>query len=101
MAISAMRRHLPGWRIIEPEGGLGLWVETDLDGADDVEVMATAIANGVSIDPGCMFRPDGHGNPPAFRISYAHAPLAELDEGIRRLARATRSFRRSDRDHAA
>lgn len=101
MAISAMRRHLPSWRITEPEGGLGLWVETDLDGADDVEVMATAIANGVSIDPGCMFRPDGQSNPPAFRISYAHAPLTELDEGIRRLARATRSFRRSDRDHAA
>ncbi len=100
-AIAALRRYLPSWRITEPEGGLGLWVETDLDGADDVEVMATAIANGVSIDPGCMFRPDGQGQPTAFRISYAHAPLAELDEGIRRLARATRSFRRSDRDHAA
>jgi 2-aminoadipate transaminase len=100
LAIEALRRHLPSWRVIEPEGGLTLWTESDLDG-DDVEVMATAIANGVAVDPGCIFRPSGQASPMAFRISYAAAPLADLEEGIRRLARATRSFRRCDRDHAA
>lgn len=100
IAIDAVRRHLPSWRVTEPEGGLTLWMESDLDG-DDVEVMATAIANGVSIDPGCIFRPSGQGSPLAFRLSYAAAPLCDLEEGIRRLARATRSFRRCDRDHAA
>jgi 2-aminoadipate transaminase len=100
IAIDALRRHLPSWRVFEPEGGTGVWVESDLDG-DDVEVMATAIANGVSVDPGCVFRPGGQGSPMAFRLSFAAAPLVDLEEGIRRLARATRSFRRCDRDHAA
>jgi DNA-binding transcriptional MocR family regulator len=94
-AIDAVHRHLPGWQVREPEGGLALWAESDLEG-DDVDVVTAAILHGVAIDPGCAFRPDGQGNPLAFRISFAHTAIAELEEGIRRIARAARSYRRCD-----
>lgn len=100
LTLAALRRHLPSWQVVEPEGGLAIWAESDLDG-DDVEVMAAAISNGVAIDPGCLFRPSGQGTPMAFRLSFAQAPQSDIEEGIRRLARATRSYRRCDREHAA
>jgi 2-aminoadipate transaminase len=98
IVIAAIHHHLPGWQVREPEGGLAVWAESDLEG-DDVEVAAAAIKSGVAIDPGCIFRPDGQGTPLAFRISCAHTRLADLDEGIRRLARAARKFRRCDPDN--
>lgn len=96
--IAAIRHHLPSWQVCEPEGGLAVWAESDLEG-DDVDVVTTAIKHGVAIDPGCVFRPDGQGTPLGFRISYAHARLTELEEGVRRLARAARRYRRCDPDN--
>jgi 2-aminoadipate transaminase len=98
--VAALRRHAPSWRFAEPEGGFSLWVETDLEG-DDVVVLEAAVAAGVSVDPGRMFRPGGEAGPVAFRISFSHAPIATLDEGVRRLVRAARPFRRCDRTIAA
>lgn len=96
--IAAIRHHLPGWQVREPEGGLALWAESDLEG-DDVDVVEAAVKQGVAIDPGCVFRPDGQGSPVCFRISYANARTSDLEEGIRRLARAARKYRRCDPDN--
>lgn len=96
--IAAIHHHLPGWQVREPEGGLAVWAESDLEG-DDVAVVTAAIKQGVAIDPGCVFRPDGQGTPLGFRISFAHARLTDLEEGIRRLSRAARKFRRCDPDN--
>lgn len=96
--IEAVHHHLPGWQVREPEGGLAVWAESDLEG-DDVEVVTAAIKQGVAIDPGCVFRPDGQGTPLGFRVSYAHTRQADLEEGIRRLARAARKYRRCDPDN--
>jgi 2-aminoadipate transaminase len=96
--VAAIHHHLPGWQVCEPEGGLAVWAESDLEG-DDVEVVTTAIKHGVAIDPGCVFRPDGQGTPLGFRISFAHTRPADLEEGIRRLARAARKYRRCDPDN--
>ncbi len=96
--IAAVHHHLPGWQVREPEGGLAVWAESDLEG-DDVEVVTIAIKHGVAIDPGCVFRPDGQGTPLGFRISFARARIAELEEGVRRLSRAARRFRRCDPDN--
>ncbi|HUQ05127.1 MAG TPA: aminotransferase class I/II-fold pyridoxal phosphate-dependent enzyme [Kofleriaceae bacterium] len=96
--VDAIHHHLPGWQVLEPEGGLAVWAESDLEG-DDVDVVMTAINQGVAIDPGCVFRPDGQGTPLGFRISFAHTRTVDLEEGIRRLARAARKYRRCDPDN--
>jgi 2-aminoadipate transaminase len=96
--IDAIHHHLPGWQVCEPEGGLSVWAESDLEG-DDVEVVTEAMQHGVAIDPGCVFRPDGQGSPMDFRISFAHTRQADLEEGVRRLARAARKYRRCDPDN--
>lgn len=96
----ALRRHVPSWRFAEPEGGFSVWVETDLEG-DDADVLAAAVAAGVSFDPGRMFRPGGEVEPLAFRLSYSHAPIHALDDGVKRLAQAARRFRHCDRVFAA
>jgi len=98
IVIAAIHHHLPGWQVREPEGGLAVWAESDLEG-DDVDVVTAAITCGVAVDPGCVFRPDGQGTPLGFRISYAHTRLPDLEEGIRRLSRAARKYRRCDRDN--
>lgn len=96
----ALRRHVPSWRFAEPEGGFSVWVETDLEG-DDADVLAAAVAAGVSFDPGRMFRPGGETWPLAFRLSFSHAPIHALEDGIKRLAQAARRFRHCDRVFAA
>jgi 2-aminoadipate transaminase len=85
----ALRRRAPGWRFADPDGGFSVWVETDEDG-DDVELLARAIAAGVSFDPGRLFRPDHAAVPIAFRLSFSHAAVASIDEGVRRLVDAFR-----------
>jgi 2-aminoadipate transaminase len=90
--ISAVRRRAPSWRFAEPEGGFSIWVETDETG-DDVELLSRAIADGVSFDPGRLFRPSHAGTPIAFRLSFSHAPVHAIDEGVRRLVTAFRRHR--------
>ncbi|HVV81532.1 MAG TPA: PLP-dependent aminotransferase family protein [Kofleriaceae bacterium] len=98
---ASLARRLPSWRALEPEGGLSVWVETDL-GGDDVAFLATAVAQGVAFDPGSMFRASpASGQPIAMRLSFSHAPFDQLDLAVRRLERAARSFRRARDAHAA
>ncbi|GIF03408.1 transcriptional regulator [Actinoplanes siamensis] len=87
--LCALRRHLPGLvpaRI--PRGGLHLWVRLP-DGADDTRVAARAAAEGVIVFPG---RPWFAAEPPAphLRLTYAAAAPDQMDEAVRRLARALR-----------
>lgn len=98
VVIAAVHHHLPGWHVCEPEGGLAVWAESDLEG-DDLDVVTKAIQHGVAVDPGCVFRPDGQGTPLGFRLSFARARIADLEEGVRRLARVARNFRRCDPDN--
>ncbi len=90
--MGALRRHLPGVRFREPEGGFSIWVETDDDG-DDVALLEAAIAAGASVDPGRMFRATGESSPVAFRISFSHPPAGLIDEGVQRLAAALKAWR--------
>jgi 2-aminoadipate transaminase len=93
---TALRRACPELRFRDPEGGFSIWVETDETG-DDVALLEAAIAAGVSLDPGCTFRCDGATSHVAFRLSYSHAAMCDLDEGPRRLARALAAWRRGPR----
>lgn len=95
--VASLRRHLPGWRAVAPQGGLSLWVETDL-GGDDVDLLEAAVAHGVAVDPGGMFRAAPVADAPtALRLSFSHAPCGQLDEAVRRLARAALAYRRGHR----
>jgi 2-aminoadipate transaminase len=91
--LTAVRRHLPAWRCDEPEGGFALFLESDEPG-DDLALLETATRHGVSFDPGRIFRPNGSGAPLGLRLCFSNAGARELDEGVRRLARAWDAYRR-------
>ena len=97
--VRAVRRHLPDWRCDEPEGGFALFLETDEPG-DDFVLLEMATRHGVSFDPGRAFRPDNGSSPLALRLCFSYAHARDLDEGVRRLARAWDAYRR-ERDRAA
>lgn len=89
----ALKRWLPGWRAEAAEGGFALFAESDEPG-DDAALLEIATAHGVSFDPGRIFRPDEAETPLALRLCFSSARAAELDEGVRRLARAWDDYRR-------
>lgn len=86
----ALRAHLPSARFRDPEGGFSIWLELDAacDDASERALLAAAVAEGTSFDPGSMFRVDGSASPLALRVSFSHAPPEALAEGARRLGRA-------------
>ncbi|KQV04474.1 MULTISPECIES: PLP-dependent aminotransferase family protein [unclassified Kitasatospora] len=82
--LARLRPELLGERI--SPGGYHLWLRL-ADGTDDRELAAAARRNGVAVTPG---RPYFAAEPPAphLRLSYAASRnLADLTEGITRLAR--------------
>jgi DNA-binding transcriptional MocR family regulator len=83
--VAALARHAPALvPAAVPAGGLHLWVALP-DGADDVALAAAAAARDVVVFPG---RPWFPAEPPGafLRLTFAAAPPAALDEGVRRLA---------------
>jgi 2-aminoadipate transaminase len=83
----ALRATLPGWRFSHPEGGFSIWVEAD-GLADETELLAEATRQGVSFDPGSLFRPTGRHRPLALRLCFSAAAGPALVEAVQRLARA-------------
>ncbi|MER7008117.1 PLP-dependent aminotransferase family protein [Dactylosporangium sp. NPDC000555] len=87
--LDAIRRHLPELPPPPvPRGGLHAWLRLP-DGADDVAVTTAAAARQVVVFPGRPWyaaEPDA----PYLRLTFAAAPPYQLDEGVRRLARALR-----------
>jgi 2-aminoadipate transaminase len=88
----AVRRHAPGLRFREPEGGLSLWAELD-EAGDELALLEEALAAGVMVDPGSAFRP-APGAALALRISFSNAPPDLLAQGAARIARALACWRR-------
>jgi DNA-binding transcriptional MocR family regulator len=85
--LTALSRHLPSLvPAAIPRGGLHLWAPLP-DGTDDVAIAAAAAAEGVVVFPG---RPWYAAEPPGpyLRLTYAAAPPEQMDEAVRRLARA-------------
>jgi 2-aminoadipate transaminase len=83
--MEALRRRLPSWRFVEPEGGFSVWVQPDGDG-DDAALLALSVGEGVGFDPGRSFR--ARPGPLALRLCFSSVDEREIDEGIQRLARA-------------
>ncbi|HVY47963.1 MAG TPA: PLP-dependent aminotransferase family protein, partial [Minicystis sp.] len=94
--VAALRRAFPSFRVSEPEGGFSVLVETGEPG-DDAALLEHATRHGVAFDPGRLFRHDERSSPIAMRVCYALAPPRDLEEGVRRLARAWDAYRASRR----
>lgn len=96
MLASALRRLLPSFGFREPEGGFSIWATSE-EGGDDVELLATALRHGVTVDPGRDFRPGGESEPIALRLAFSSIPPDAIVEAVGRLARAFHSFVRARR----
>jgi 2-aminoadipate transaminase len=96
--VTALRRHLPSWRFVEPDGGFSIFVDTGVRG-DDVGFLEVASAHGVSFDPGRIFRVQPH-ETIELRVCFSGADEELLEEGARRLARAWRAFTAGSRASA-
>jgi 2-aminoadipate transaminase len=96
MLASALRRLLPSFSFREPEGGFSIWVTSE-EGGDDVELLATALRHGVTVDPGRDFRPGGESEPIALRLAFSSIPPGAIFDAVGRLARAFHAFVRARR----
>jgi 2-aminoadipate transaminase len=83
--IGALERHLPEATWSEPEGGYFLW----LDLPSDVQTVDLR-AEGVTFVPGADFFA-GPGGESAIRLAFSYVSVAEVEEGVRRLASAVRA----------
>ena len=83
----SLGRQLAGVLTFElPPGGMSLWARVDA-GLDTEAWAARALNGGVLVDPGRRF--DFHEQPlPNLRLGYSSLDEQELDEAVRRLARA-------------
>ena len=82
--LAALERSLPeGSAWTRPQGGFFTWLT--LPGADSVQIARRAAEQGVGVVPGTLFFPDGRGVD-TMRLSYSMVDLAQIDEGINRLA---------------
>ena len=88
---AAMAQHLADlfdWDI--PSGGMFVWA-TARDPAIDTDLLLReALAHGVCVTPSSVFDPEGR-NRRAIRLNFTLNDPEKLAEGVRRLARATRS----------
>lgn len=92
--VDELRRRLPSWRFQEPLGGFSLFVETDRSG-DEQQWLRTAIAHGVSFDPGSLFCAGRGSRPLTMRLCFCACSPSRLAEAVRRLARAWHSHLRA------
>jgi 2-aminoadipate transaminase len=99
--VAAMRRDFPEARFSVPHGGYYLWL-TLPEGCDGDELFRAAEREGVIVVPGSKFFASSGGSGGTgggkaapknhIRAAYSHANLEEIDEGVKRLARAFRSI---------
>jgi DNA-binding transcriptional MocR family regulator len=94
--LAALERHLPGeYRAATPRGGHHLWVTLDR-AVDERDFYAEAVRHGVTYVPGATVTAERPVET-SLRLSFSLVDPPELDEGVRRLARALREVRRRDR----
>ncbi|MGB2711117.1 MAG: PLP-dependent aminotransferase family protein [Conexibacter sp.] len=86
---TALRRELPEARFVDPQGGYFLWVELP-EGTDGDALFQAAAERGVAIVKGTDFLIEGGEN--ALRLAYSGVTVAQIEEGVARLAEAYRSL---------
>jgi 2-aminoadipate transaminase len=92
--VALLRYYLPDWDVIVPDGGLTLWVETDLYGSE-VAFLRHAVLQGVAIDAGSRFVPfPSESGKIMLRLGFSSLSFDELEEAVKRLVKAVKSIRR-------
>lgn len=90
--VTSLVDRLPELSIsVRPRGGMHVWARLP-DGLDDLVVTAAALAEGVAVTAGRAWfpaEPDGA----HLRLTFGETPVAEIPEGVDRLARALRRAR--------
>jgi 2-aminoadipate transaminase len=98
--LAALERHLAGeYRVDPPAGGHHLWV-TLTRPVDERVLYAEAARGGVTFMPGGAVTAERRSQT-SFRLSYSLLDPDQLEEGVRRLARALREVRRRARHAVA
>jgi DNA-binding transcriptional MocR family regulator len=85
--LQALRRHLSGratWT--HPAGGMFLLLRLP-QGRSATDLLSKALDHGVAYVPGAAFFPAGGGEE-TMRLNFVSPPLADIDEGVARLAKA-------------
>jgi DNA-binding transcriptional MocR family regulator len=94
--LAALERHLAGeYHVDPPAGGHHLWV-TLARPLDERALYAEAARHGVTFTPGGAVTAERRSQT-SFRLSFSLLDPEQLDEGVRRLARAIREVRRRAR----
>src|ERR687892_2405769 len=94
--LASLERHLAGeYHVDPPTGGHHLWV-TLTRPLDERALYSEAARNGVTFTPGGAVTAERRSQT-SFRLSYSLLDPQQLDEGVRRLARAIREVRRRSR----
>jgi DNA-binding transcriptional MocR family regulator len=94
--MDALERHLPGEYVADrPSGGHNVWV-TLTRPVDERALYSEAIRTGVTFTPGGAVTAERHSQT-SLRLSFSLLEPEELDEGVRRLARALREVHRHAR----
>lgn len=83
-----LAKEIPSWKWRRPAGGLTIWIE--LPAGSATEFQSVALRHGVGFVPGPMASPDGS-CADRLRLTLI-LPKAEMEEGVRRLARAWRAY---------
>jgi 2-aminoadipate transaminase len=95
--LGALERHLAGeYHVDPPAGGHHLWVTLKRP-LDERALYAEAARHGVTFTPGGAVTAERRSQT-SFRLSFSLLDPDELDEGVRRLARAIREVRRRARN---
>jgi 2-aminoadipate transaminase len=89
--LSQYMPKLPGLKWTHPQGGLFLWV-TLPEYMDAGEMFQSAIEKQVAYVVGTAFYPDGGGHN-SFRMNFSYSSMAEIEEGIKRLAQVIGSWK--------
>ncbi|PDV98557.1 PLP-dependent aminotransferase family protein [Candidatus Viridilinea mediisalina] len=88
--LAALEREMPPEvRWTRPEGGMFLWL-TLPEGYNSGELLDRAIEAGVAFVPGEPFHPGGGGTN-TMRLNFSFSSVAQINEGVRRLAAAIRA----------
>src|SRR5918992_257418 len=91
--LASLERHLAGeYHVDPPAGGHHLWV-TLARPLDERALYSEAARHGVTFTPGGAVTAERRSQT-SFRLSFSLLEPAELEEGVRRLARAIREVRR-------
>jgi DNA-binding transcriptional MocR family regulator len=98
--LEALERHMPGeYTADAPQGGHHVWVTLNRP-LDERALYTEAARHGVAFTPGGAITAERR-TLTSLRLSFSLLEPAELDEGVKRLARAIREVRRRQRHAVA